>query len=53
MISGGQFNNDISNTFKNTCPLMVGELSDSRNRAENMQDDPRAFCSAIKLIGAQ
>lgn len=48
VMSQGQLNNNTSNTFKSTSPLLVGEISDSRTGEGNLHDEPRAFCSARK-----
>lgn len=60
MISEGQFNNHISNTFKSTSvllvgeildsrtPLLVGDIPDSRAGEGYLHDELGAFCSARK-----
>lgn len=47
-VFGGHVNNNVSNSFKSTCPVLLKEIPDSRTRAGNIQAKPERSYIAIK-----
>lgn len=47
-VFGGHINNNVSNTFKNTCPVLLKEIPDSTTMAGNIQAKPERSYNAIK-----